>query len=61
MLLTRMKVGDRIYLDTPRGRVVLLVISTTGFQVKLGFDGPRAIPIYRSELDKAKALLNNRV
>lgn len=55
MLVLSRKIGEKIIIETPAGRVVVQVSQIVGGKsqsrrVKLGFEAPKSIPILRGEL-----------
>ena len=45
--------NERFTLQTGYGAVTVTLVEVQGGRVRLGFDGPAKLPIYREELTKA--------
>lgn len=48
MLVLSRKVGERVVLDN---RIVMTVLEVKGKQVRIGFEAPPDVPIWRGELE----------
>jgi carbon storage regulator CsrA len=50
MLALTRKSGERLAIDTPAGRVWVLVVRVNGGKVRLGIDAPAGVDVLREEL-----------
>ena len=50
MLALTRKSGERLAIDTPAGRVWVLVVRVNGGKVRLGIDAPGDVRVTREEL-----------
>jgi carbon storage regulator CsrA len=56
LVLSR-KEGEKIIINTPKGDVLITIVSVSGSLVKMAFDSSRDIPINREEIAKKKGIL----
>jgi carbon storage regulator len=49
-LILGRKVGEKVVVGEGVLTVTVVVVSVDHGQVRLGFDGPRSVPVHRSEL-----------
>ena len=50
MLVLTRKSGERLAIDTPAGRIWVLVVHVNGGKVRLGIDAPADVQVTREEL-----------
>ncbi len=50
MLALTRKSGERLAIDTPAGRIWVLVVRVNGEKVRLGIDAPADVHVAREEL-----------
>ena len=50
MLALTRKSGERLAIDTPAGRIWVLVVRVNGGKVRLGIDAPADVQVTREEL-----------
>lgn len=52
MLVLSRKDDERIYIDTPGGRIVIVVAKVEFGRARIGIEAPRSFKILRAELDR---------
>lgn len=53
MLVLSRVINERVFIDTPSGRIDVVIVEVRGDRVRLGFEAPRTFQIHR---DNAKSL-----
>jgi len=50
MLVLNRKNNEEIYIETPEGRITILISDVDGKSARIGIDAPKSFQIYRKEL-----------